>query len=55
MRRLGGVTDSTHLSKLWEVIKDREARRAAVPGTAKSGKQLREWTTTWELLSSIYI
>ena len=38
MRRLGGVTDSMHLSKLWEVIKDREARRAAVHGIPKSGK-----------------
>ena len=47
MRSLDDITDSMDmsLSKLWEMVKNREVCHAAIHGVAKGWTPLSDWTT----------
>ena len=57
MRQLDSITDSMdmNLSKLWDMVRDREAWCAAVYGVSKSQTWLDGWTTTLNRIEEVKV
>ena len=53
MKKLDNITNSKNMSKLQEIVKDKEAWLAAVQRVAKSQTWLNDWTVTTVLVFAI--